>query len=101
MTLDSHEFIRRFLLHALRRGFQRIRYYGLLANCHRARRLDTCRQLLTLPVAGLLPRPAVYREGALALNQVRRCPRCRVGLLVVLALVLPSHGPVPLYVDTS
>ena len=32
MTLDGDEFIRRFLLHVLPKGFQRIRHYGLLAN---------------------------------------------------------------------
>jgi hypothetical protein len=31
MTLAPHEFIRRFLLHVLPRGFHRIRHYGLLA----------------------------------------------------------------------
>jgi hypothetical protein len=34
MTLDAHEFIRRFLLHALPDGFHRIRHYGFLANGH-------------------------------------------------------------------
>ena len=37
MTLDAEEFIRRFLLHVLPAGFQRIRYYGFLGNRHRAR----------------------------------------------------------------
>ena len=36
MTLDAHEFIRRFLLHTLPDGFHRIRHYGFLANGHRA-----------------------------------------------------------------
>ena len=39
MTLSADEFIRRFLSHSLPVGFQRIRYYGLFANCHRAARL--------------------------------------------------------------
>ena len=34
MTVSAQEFIRRFLLHALPSGFQRIRYYGFLSNCH-------------------------------------------------------------------
>jgi len=34
MTVSAEEFIRRFLLHALPPGFPRIRYYGLMANCH-------------------------------------------------------------------
>jgi Putative transposase len=36
MTLVAEEFIRRFLLHVLPEGFQRIRYYGLLTNRYRA-----------------------------------------------------------------
>jgi hypothetical protein len=35
MTLPAEEFIHRFLQHAVPTGFQRIRYYGFLANCHR------------------------------------------------------------------
>ena len=49
MTLDAHEFIRRFLLHTLPDGFHRIRHYGFLANGHRATRLDLCRRLLANP----------------------------------------------------
>jgi hypothetical protein len=39
MTLDGGEFVRRFLIHVLPDGFHRIRYYGFLGNCHRARKL--------------------------------------------------------------
>lgn len=46
MTLAASEFIRRFLLHVLPRGFHRIRYYGLLGHRHRTEKLDRCRQLL-------------------------------------------------------
>ena len=49
MTLDAHEFIRRFLLHVLPRGFHRIRYYGWLANSGRAKKLAKARQLLGTP----------------------------------------------------
>ena len=47
MTLDPHEFIRRFLLHCLPDGFHRIRHYGFLANGIRRARLAVIRQLLT------------------------------------------------------
>ena len=40
MTLDADEFQRRFLIHTLPAGFQRIRHYGFLANCHRTDKLD-------------------------------------------------------------
>src|SRR5712672_593420 len=39
MTLDTHEFIRRFLMHVLPAGFHRIRYYGLLASPTRAKNI--------------------------------------------------------------
>src|ERR1035437_9205717 len=46
MSVPAGEFIRRFLQHVLPPGFQRIRYYGFLANCHRADKLALGRQLL-------------------------------------------------------
>jgi len=48
MTLDPHEFIRRFLLHVLPRGFHRIRHYGLLAGSTRKDNLATARRLLAV-----------------------------------------------------
>jgi hypothetical protein len=49
MTLDGEEFLRRFLLHAVPRGFMRIRHFGLLANRARTQNLQTCRRLLSVP----------------------------------------------------
>lgn len=46
MTLDAHEFIRRFLLHVLPDGFHRIRHYGLFANPARANAIAKLRALL-------------------------------------------------------
>jgi hypothetical protein len=99
MTVSADEFIRRFLLHALPPGFQRIRYYGFLANCHRAARLELCRRLLVTPTADLLPRASDYRDFYLQLTgmNLRLCPQCGIGTLFRLALPRPS----PLVVDTS
>lgn len=47
MTLSAEEFLRRFLLHVLPRGFVRIRFFGLLANRRRTALLPVCRKLLT------------------------------------------------------
>jgi hypothetical protein len=55
MTVDAEEFIRRFLIHILPAGFQRIRYFGLMANRHRKQSLALCRELLTGPDNPLLP----------------------------------------------
>ena len=46
MSLEPHEFIRRFLIHVLPHGFHRIRYYGLFANGQRAENLAKARELL-------------------------------------------------------
>ena len=51
MMLSSDEFIRRFLLHVLPRGFHRIRHYGLLGGSARKDNLDQARRLLAAPVA--------------------------------------------------
>jgi hypothetical protein len=46
MTPAAAEFIRRFLLHVLPRGFHRIRHYGLLATGQRAENIERARELL-------------------------------------------------------
>jgi hypothetical protein len=99
MTVSASEFIRRFLQHSLPPGFQRIRYYGFLANCHRERKLDLCRQLLT-PCSDLLPRPADHRglDAVLTGLNLRLCPECGVGILVRLLVLPPQHRAPP---DTS
>ena len=47
MTLDTDEFIRRFLLHVLPGGFHRIRHYGLFANHTRVKHVQRLRELLS------------------------------------------------------
>ena len=48
MRLHPHEFIRRFLMHVLPKGFHRIRHYGLFANANRAENIATARALLNV-----------------------------------------------------
>jgi hypothetical protein len=87
MTLEGGEFIRRFLIHVLPGGFHRIRYYGFLGNCHRARKLARCRELLGMASAApaVDPQPADYldRYAALAGRSLRECPHCHAGVMVV------------------
>jgi hypothetical protein len=77
MTLAASEFLRRFFLHVLPKGFVRIRHFGFLANCFRARRLSLCRQLLTYrsctPAA-----PDAPKEAA-----VWHCTRCGATMIVL------------------
>jgi len=91
MTVSAEEFIRRFLQHSLPPGFQRIRYYGFLANCHRARKLALCRQLLATPCSALLPSLAACQEllETLTRQPWRCCPQCGTGRLVRLEWLPP------------
>ena len=87
MTVSAEEFIRRFLIHTLPPGFQRIRHCGFLANRLRKEKLALCRRLLTNPVVELLPSPAASASPAPA---IRLCPQCRTGLLVRI-MTLPAY----------
>lgn len=83
MTVAAEEFIRLFLQHSLPPAFQRIRYYGFLANTHRACKLELCRQLLATAASALLPSVAVCGAWLrdITATQLRRCPQCGSGLL--------------------
>ena len=86
MTLSADEFIRRFLLHVLPDGFQRIRYFGFLANRYRAEKLALCRQLIQMPpppAAGEAPKDYRDRYEALTGISLKTCPLCRCGTMVV------------------
>ncbi len=70
MTLGAHEFMRRFLLHVLPRGFHRIRHYGLLASATRKASLARARELLAVAPP---PQPAEPEEPPAPLPP---CPCC-------------------------
>jgi hypothetical protein len=84
MSLEAAEFIRRFLLHVLPRGFVKIRYFGLWANRRRAATLAHCRELLVAST-----QTAETATTILTLEQRRAvercCPLCGQGRLCILA----------------
>jgi len=83
MTLATHEFIRRFLIHVLPSGFHRIRYYGLLASSKRADNIARARKLLAVP---LLPIDAIKAASADANEpQIpqRPCPCCGGRMIII------------------
>jgi hypothetical protein len=93
MSLQAGEFIRRFLIHVLPDGFHRIRYFGFLGNCHRARKLALCRELLRMAPAAAADPPADYRDRYQALTgmSLRQCPYCLTGIMVVIGCIEPPR----------
>ena len=105
MTLAAGEFIRRFLLHVLPRGFHRIRYYGFLGPRHRRTKLARCQQLLGSPAPIKIPMAATpatpdYHDRMEALTGVslRTCPACHHGEMIVIERLVPVAMLIP---DTS
>jgi hypothetical protein len=79
MTLGANEFLRRFFLHVLPRGFVHIRHFGFLANRFRCARLALCRQLLSSPPS-TLAETETCNPGA---ESSSLCPRCGAAMIVV------------------
>jgi hypothetical protein len=100
MTLDAHEFIRRFLLHTLPDGFHRIRHYGFLANGHRANRLDLCRRLLVRPQQDNLD-PNAESAADEPLAAAHRCPCCGGRMITLATWRCGQAPPNPFWSDTS
>lgn len=101
VTYAAGEFVRRFLLHVLPRGFVRIRHYGLLASRNVRTRLVRARKLL---VAHRTPRPAkpessevpaTWWQRLLRLTgvDVMSCPYCGSGRLVRALIGIPARAP--------
>jgi hypothetical protein len=102
MTLATNEFIRRFLIHVLPRGFHRIRHYGLLAKPSSADNIARARELLTAPQP--CNEPAV---GAADRNEPA-CPCCGGRMLIIERFergAAPRHQPtgpiIAIRIDTS
>jgi len=93
MTLTAEEFLRRFLLHTLPRGFVRIRSSGFLANRRRAALMPLCQQLLGAnPRSPSPPPPATEAPHALWV-----CPICGGPMVVIERLTAQQVA----FADTS
>jgi Putative transposase/Transposase zinc-binding domain len=94
MPLPATEFLRRFLLHIVPRGFMRIRHYGITANCRRQQKLARCRELLgtAAPAPPATPLPADADTASPASEDTpRRCPQCGAPLRIVERLPPQPH----------
>jgi hypothetical protein len=97
MTLATDEFIRRFLLHVLPKGFHRIRHYGLLAGTAKADMVAKARDLLAVP--------ATEPDADEATDHVQQCPCCGGRMVVIETFApgcQPQHRPTAaIRIDTS
>ena len=95
MTLPVAEFMRRFLLHVLPRGFHRIRHYGLLANATRVEHLARARALLETRPPPVLAIPAQATDApVVSAGPVdwHRCACCGA-TMVVIETISRAHAP--------
>jgi len=104
MRLHPHEFIRRFLLHVLPKGFHRIRHYGLFANGKRTENIATARAFLN--VAPPAAEPLVQSDPAPNAARVlpSPCPCCGGRMIVIETFARgcePRWRPAPGRMDTS
>lgn len=89
MTLETNEFIRRFLIHVLPRGFHRIRHYGFFANTVRADNLVKARELLDCSTQGSTEDS---EEEPLRTTSPFVCPNCATPMIII-ELFTPNHRP--------
>ncbi len=89
MTLSPDEFIRRFLLHVLPKGFHRIRHYGLLASAGRKANVALARELLAVPA------PAEAEEPAPPPDPCPPCPCCGGRMVVIEIFPCASQARAP------
>ena len=98
MTLEPAQFMRRFLMHVLPKGFHRIRHYGLLANGGdtRAEKLARARELIT---AAQFPPPQQHppddrtcEDTTLSQEHDHPCPHCG-SRMVIIETFEPGHRP--------
>lgn len=78
VTLSNEEFIRRFMMHVLPPGFQKIRYYGFLSNRHRKENLSIIfriqgHQRFTSMLAGLPMGEAIYKAWGYNIHVCTAC----------------------------
>ena len=88
MTVAPGEFIRRFLLHVLPKGFHRIRHYGLLASSrNKAETIERARKLIELatpaqPLRSAKPDPAPAATEAIE-KPIHPCPCCGSAMIII------------------
>jgi hypothetical protein len=81
MTLDASEFLRRFFLHVLPKGFVRIRHFGILSNRLRTLSLPLARTMLAIHQGDPVAQPV--EKTATSIDPLWRCPKCGAPMSVL------------------
>jgi predicted Zn-ribbon and HTH transcriptional regulator len=98
MSLTADEFIGRFLLHVLPRGFMKIRYFGFLAHTNKKQAVSLIRKLIDPD----MKMPEKIKETVLEMmlrltgTDITCCPRCKKGTMTIIKQLPPRH-----YYDSS
>jgi len=108
MTLATGEFIRRFLIHVLPKGFHRIRHYGLFTSSKRVDNIMRARQLLNVPILQTEDRGATCTDANEPQMLSHPCPCCSGRMIVIETFergstprYQPTAATVPSRIDTS
>jgi hypothetical protein len=104
MTLGVHEFIRRFLIHVLPKGFHRIRHYGLFANGNRVANIARARELLDVKPSAETPEGEATEDADEPRTGAQPCPGCGGRMIVIEVFEAgrePRHRPTPEAIDSS
>lgn len=88
MVLQAHEFMRRFLMHVVPKGFYRIRHYGFLANRNLSQSLHLIRTYLKYTPPDLQPL-SQSSDSQSSLQETTLCPVCKKGIMRTIALLAP------------
>jgi hypothetical protein len=105
MTLTTHEFIRRYLVHTLPGGFHRIRHYGLFASSKRVENIARVRKLLAAPTSRNDAAGAGSTDVGEPQTLSHPCPCCG-GRMIIIETFERGHTPrtqpaSPIRIDTS
>ena len=97
MPLSIAEFLRRFELHFLPRGYVKIRHYGFLQNHGKTARLNAVRKEMKLqPLPPKINVPVAVRMLEQYGHDITKCPKCKTGKLQLIAIVYPKEVAVKL-----
>jgi len=88
MTLKADEFIRRFMLHVLPKGFQKIRYFGIFSNGSKSKYLKLARDLLNVIEEKIEEVKINCKD---MINKLLRCPCCEKGILHIIEIFKPDR----------